>query len=76
MIKNGRVIISNTRHSLVERHQFPIRKSNYDPRTVEKMLMNKQSFLDSERMMIKMKERIQNYNQNIIPFAQKYYMAM
>lgn len=38
--------------------------------------MNKQSFLDSERMMIKMKERIQNYNQNIIPFAQKYYMAM
>lgn len=59
-----------------DKHQFPIRKSNYNEQTVGKMLLNKGHFQESVRLMQRMKERISKYNKNVVPFAQQYYYAM
>ena len=45
-----------------DKHQFPIRKSNYNEQAVGKMLMNKGHFQESVRLMQRMKDRISKYN--------------
>lgn len=56
IIKNGKVILVNKRdEEAFQRLQFPIRKSNYDNRTVESMLLNLDNFRASVNMMEKMK---------------------
>ena len=73
VIQNGKVVYKRdfpSSDKLFNRHQFPIRKAGYDHRTVEQMLISRHSFQSSVKMMEKMRNRISQYNKEIVPYAQ------
>ena len=70
MIQNGKLIIAPARDIAFEKYQFPIRKSNYNPQKVERMLLSKDQFRQSVARVQNMKDRISKYNQDFVPMAQ------
>lgn len=78
MIQNGRLVQGTSKEIDFDKHQFPIRRSNYNCKKVENMLMSKEKFRLSVALMEKMKCRIAKYNKDIVPQSsqQQYYYAL
>ena len=65
IIRDGQIVIQNTPRdppTFNDKHQFPIRKANYNQRTVEQMISGMDTLRDSVEMMRRMKTRISKYN--------------
>ena len=79
IIQQGKIVATTnqgSRENSFEKHQFPIRKANYNDSSVAKILLSRGQFRDSARMMHKMKTRLSQYNRDVMTNAQQYYYVM